>query len=383
MTKRIEDIQELMAVEAPDCISIYLNPGQLGAPENGVQSRMSFKNSLAACEKELSAKGHSNQETGKLLQPGYDLIENESFWEGLSPGLGVFLHNGQLMTVRMDEPTQPVVHIGGQMYVLPLLPFLYQSSRFFLLSLSLGDADLFLGDDQGLREIALEDLGPQSLTEAIGSDYEQKFLQFRAGQTGTAGGAVFHGHGEGKDDHKAEITTYMRLVNKSLSEILRQETAPLVVACVDYLFPIFRETNSYKHLLEAHLSGNPERASEESLYSRATTLLKPVINKALGEKLGQFKELYATNRTTWDVKDIIRDAVHGQIDTLFVRKGHDVFGQLNPTDNAVILQSEKTSANASLLDLAGRKTAEQGGRVYLLSAEDMPLTDQPVCALLR
>ena len=383
MNTRNDQINALMDADSAVCISIYLDPGNLGAPVDGNQSKIRFKNNLAEVENELTQRGYDVRETAQLLKPGFELIENAEFWEGLSPGLGVFLADGQLTTVSLDEFPQPSVSVGSQMYVLPLLPSMHESSRFFLLSLSLGDADLFVGNRSGLQEIALEDLGPQSLKEALGSDYEQKFLQFRAGQTGQAEGAVFHGHGEGKDEHKTEIAEYFRLVNKSLREILQGETAPLVVACVDYLFPIYQKVNTYKNLADGHLSGNPEREPTAQLHEKALALLGPVLSKERKAKAERFKELYDTDNTTWDIKEIVREAFHGRIDTLFIKKGEDVFGSYNPTDRGVTIDQHRSHSNTSLLDLAARHAVKDGGRVFILEEADLPLPDQNVCALLR
>jgi hypothetical protein len=378
-----ETLKILAGVHSPNCISIYINAGDLGAPISGTQSKITFKNKLAEAGEDLASRGTDQSEIDRILGPGHELLEDGGFWEGLDPGLAVFLCDGKLNTLGLHKPVKPILYIADHLYILPLIPELQKESRYFLLSLSLGDADLFVGDQSGLSEIALEDLGAQSLEEALGADYKQKFLQFRAGQTGEAGGAVFHGHGEGKDDHKEEIVAYFRHINRSLAEVLRHETAPLLVACVDYLMPMYQEVNTYPHIHSHHIPGHPGRDSRESLHQRATELLEPIFSKTETSKKSAFLEQYATDKTSWETAHILQLAITGKIDTVFFRHGADQYGIYDQAAGGLKTEDAKTHSNASVFNMIARHTFENGGNVFILPEEEMPLSDQEVCALSK
>ena len=67
---------------------------------------------------------------------------------------------------------------------------------------------------------------------------------------------------------------------REMYEVLREEQAPLVVAAVDYLLPIFRQASAYPHLLQRGIEGNPDRLSEKELHDRAWTLVEPSFQAA-------------------------------------------------------------------------------------------------------
>jgi hypothetical protein len=76
--------------------------------------------------------------------------------------------------------------------------------------------------------------------------------------------AITHGD---EVDSKENIKRYFRRIDKGLHELVRDERVPLVLAGVDYLHPIYKKVNSYPHLMEAGVGGNPERLSAKELHA--------------------------------------------------------------------------------------------------------------------
>ena len=50
--------------------------------------------------------------------------------------------------------------------------------------------------------------------------------------------------------------------------------APLVLAGVDYLFPIYREANTYPHLLDKGITGSPEELTIKDLHRQSLSLVE-------------------------------------------------------------------------------------------------------------
>ena len=87
-------------------------------------------------------------------------------------------------------------------------------------------------------------------------DEFDKQVRFRAGSmSGAPGMAMVSGHGGVTDDTKENLLKYFRLIDRGLHDLLKDERAPLVLAGVEYLFPIYREANTYPRLIEG---GFPE-----------------------------------------------------------------------------------------------------------------------------
>ncbi|HDR50804.1 MAG TPA: hypothetical protein ENN90_04160 [Mariniphaga anaerophila] len=118
----------------------------------------------------------------------------------------------------------------------------------------------------------------------------QKSLQFRT-QQGNQGQGSFHGHAKSDEKAKTELLQYFRAIDKGLMKLLREDqNAPLVVACLDYHFPIYKEANSCKNLYPRHISGNPADMDALELHERAWNLLISHFNRKRQDKKAQYHE---------------------------------------------------------------------------------------------
>jgi Bacterial archaeo-eukaryotic release factor family 7 len=158
---------------------------------------------------------------------------------------------------------------SGRYHLKPLLPLLAGDGRFYVLALSQNEVRLLGASRYSTDEVKLGDDVPESLADALKLDEPEKQLQFHTGSSGDGGAgrsAVFHGHGA-KDDSKDNILRYFRKIDRGLRDVLKGQEAPLVVAGVDYLLPIYREANTYSGLVEEGTTGNPEELSVEELHA--------------------------------------------------------------------------------------------------------------------
>jgi len=242
--------------------------------------------------------------------------------------------------------------------------------------------ELFEGTQYQLTKVPVEDITPQKLEEVVGYDYRETFLQFRTGQSGM-GVAGFHGHGEGKDDRKIEVTKFCRAVNKGLQSILHDATYPMVVSAVDYVFSLYQQVNTYQHMSDQHISGNPESYSLEELHSTSWEIVAPTFNNTFQEKINLFHELSQTMKTSSDLRDILSASMNGRVDTLFVMKGKEIWGTYHLEKNILNIESDNNLHNDALVHHAVIQTLQHGGMVYERSEDDMPERGVAVNALFR
>ncbi len=73
----------------------------------------------------------------------------------------------------------------------------------------------------------------------------------------------------------------------------------------------------------------------------------------------------------------------GKIDTLFVQHNTDIFGVYDWENKHVIHDEQKEIHNISLTNLVALQTFTQGGKVYVLEADEMPIKECAVIALFR
>jgi hypothetical protein len=222
------------------------------------------------------------------------------------------------------------------------------------------------------------------LSEALKYDDPEKQLQFhtRAPAAGGERAAMFHGHAVGKDDAKDDILRFFQEVDQGLQKIFREERAPLVLAGVDYLLPIYREANSYSRVMEEGMTGNPEGLKPEELQKEAWGLVEPYFLKVQQEATARYKQLAGGDRTSNEIEKIIPAALEGRVDLLFVAVGVQRWGTLDPVTFSVHFHEEPGPRDEDLLDFAALHTLLNGGTVYAVNPEEVP-DEAPVAAVFR
>jgi hypothetical protein len=261
------------------------------------------------------------------------------------------------------------VAVGPAFHVEPLLPLLHADGRFYVLALSQKHVRLLQGTAHSVQDLDLARV-PQGLAEALRFHDTDEPLLFHTRPNGRHGGwaAIFHGHGVGIDDHKDDLLAYFRRVDRGLHEILRTERVPLVLAAVEYLWPIYRAANRYPHLLEAGLPGNPDGLSTEELHRRALELVRPCWRAGQLQAAALYAELFGTGRTSVDVAEVVRAGREGRVEILFVVSGQRVWGR--PVTGAV--HDREEPGDEDLLNRAVADTLRHGGTVYVVAAEEIP-----------
>lgn len=383
MTKRLthEDLLQLMTKQARWCVSVYM-PTHRSLPEVA-QDPIRFKNLLKEAAKECEAKGLSQPDREALLKPAQSLLDDSIFWRYQSDGLAVFLAADDFRNYRLPISFDEFSIVGERFHVKPLLPLLGSDERFFVLALSQNAVRLVEGTRFGASEVELEN-APGSLAEITGDyDFEAQ-LQFHTGsrQVGDARAAVFHGHGGADNDVKTRISEYFRRIDHALQATLRDEQAPLVLAGVESLFPIYRSVNSYGQLLEGGISGNPETLHAEDLCQRAREIVTPVFRAARGEAEERFHALAGTGRTSSDLKEVVMAADDGRVETLIAGVGSQVWGRFEREKRSVVVHEQYEPDDIDLLDLSAVRTVMNGGTVFSADSDATPGAG-PIAAIYR
>jgi hypothetical protein len=199
-------------------------------------------------------------------------------------------------------------------------------------------------------------------------------LQFQTG-TGVVGGkgeraAMFHG--QDLADNKERIQRYFRQIDQGLHDLLKDEQAPLVLAGVEYLLPIYREVNTYQYLLSGGITGNPEGVNPEDLHRQAWAQVEPYFKREQEAAAARYRQLAGTGKTSLDPREIVPGAYHGRVDVLFVAVGRQQWGDFDPGANRVKLDSQAEPGSSDLLDLAATQTLLHGGSVYAVESSEVP-----------
>jgi hypothetical protein len=366
-----EELRILTAAAQAPCVSIYLPTHRL--PTENQQDRTRLKNLIRQAQESLQAYGLRPAEAESLLEPVTNLLGTISFWKDKRDGLALFISPGMFRQYQLPTTFEPLVVVAHRFHLKPLLAFL-GGHEFFVLALSQNAVRLFEGSRFGLS--AIDDLEgvPKSLADALKYDEQIKHLQFRTGMGGGGArgerSAMFHG--QSAEDAKDKILRYFRQIDQGLQDFLREEPAPLVLAGVEYLLPIYKEANTYPHLLGEGITGNPEGLSPEDLHRQAWALVEPHFHQEQEKAAARYRQLAGTGRTANDLGEIVSAAYHGRVECLFVAVGRQQWGDYDPGANALHLHPEAQAGSFDILDLAATQTLLQGGVVYAVEPGEVP-----------
>jgi Bacterial archaeo-eukaryotic release factor family 3 len=181
---------------------------------------------------------------------------------------------------------------------------------------------------------------------------------------------------------KEDTLRFCQQIDRGLHGILKDKKAPLVFAGVDYLYPIYREVNSYPHLVERAVTGNPEGLSADELRKQAWAIVEPYFQKKQDEALAQYRQSAGTGLASNNVMEILPAAHHGRVGILFATVGVGLWGSFRPESGEVIRREKAAQGDEDLVDLAVIQTLLNAGTVYTLKKEEMPEA-QPLAAVFR
>jgi hypothetical protein len=379
----LEQLTRLSQQFQDPSLSIFLPTHRAG--EETKKGPIRFKNLLREAELSLRAKGLGPREASALLQPAQALLADGLFWQYQREGLAVYLASDDFHLYHLPFRLPELLIVARGYYVKPILPLFTANGHYYILALSQQAVRLFEGTRHTVGQIDLPPNTPASLDEAFTLNDPETQLRFYASGSGDdPRSGVFHGQGPGEEANKERIERYLNLVDAGLTTSFQGAQAPLVLAGVDYLLPIYRHVSNYAHIMPTGITGSPEQLRPEELQAQAWPIVEPYFREVLDLALEQFQQLAGTGRATDNLAEVIAAAFQGRVDKLMVADDAEVWGHFEPdTGQVTHYQAQQSQEDdVALLDFAAMQTLQKSGHVYVLSQAEMP-TRSPAAAVLR
>jgi hypothetical protein len=372
-------LKNLMQHRSPHSISIYMPTHRAGRETQ--QDPIRLKNLLREAENQMTEANMRRPDIATLLAPATDLINDSEFWRHQGDGLAIFLSEEETHIHQLPLHVYELLVISEHFHTRPLLPLATNHYEFFVLALSQHTVKLFRATQYDIREVALDNV-PTSLAEALRYDDPESQLQQHSPGAGDKS-TIFH-RSDPTDQQKNDILRFFNKVNAGIVTLLSGETIPMILAGVDYLLPLYRQANSYPHLLNDHnIIGNPEQIPNDRLRQKAWAQLAPHF---LEQEEAQFVERIlkqdGKSITSTGLQEILRAAHHGRIDTLIIAEGERHWGTYDAESDRLQLQSAAAPGNCDLLDRAAAQTFLNGGTVHIMPKGKLPV-DEPAVAVFR
>lgn len=363
------DILELADFEPSIGASIYLPVDP--RPPAGQQARIMLQNLLRDAHGELVDRhGMRSSDAEAMLAAVRQQFESIGPWPSQARAAASFAAPGFSRWLWLPEAVEATSVIGQRFYVQPLLPLVSgPDADFTLLALSEQRVRLFAGHRFSLVELHPDDL-PQQLSDVVTPDDPEQSLQLHTTGPQRNQRGIFHGHGGAKDVGDHAIEQFLRAVDHAVcAEVIRpgRAPAPLLLACVERLLPIYRRVSRHPELQPTPIAGNPDHAQAEALHRRAWELMAPRLQQRTSEAEARLGEAAAHGRAALDLDQVVEAACNARVAELFVA----------PVGTGAQLPREH-----ALLDLAAVETLRNHGVVHAAISSDA-LDGRLAAAVLR
>ena len=370
---RAEDLTGLLRGGIPPCISIYLTTHRKHPDWKKDPAR--FRGLLSEAEA-LLAKGGA-RDTKAMLEPLRELLD-KPFWEFALEGLAVFFSGGAVTAYRLPMPVEEGVVVADTFHTKPLLRFLHSNRRYFVLSITQNDVALYEGSSFGAGAVELNGV-PASLREALGVPVHDRMVTAHS----PAGSFVFHGRGPDREAAKEELLKYFRAIDRGLRDLLHDEHAPLLLAAVGYYHSIYREANTYPHLLPAGLEGNFERSNGEQIHAAAWPHVKQQFDTEITRWIERYRDAAGVGLGSDQLEEIAVASVSGRVRCLLAVEGMKVWGMLDRATGLVTRhEKQRDERDGDLVDDICEEAFRRGAEVFVLPPDQMPAR-QPLAAIYR
>lgn len=379
------EVLELAKQRHEMALSIYIPTHRAGQEVINDKDRINFKNQIQDVRLKLESLSWKANDINNFLKPVEQLEQDEEFWRHQSDGLVVFRADDVFEHYSVPIHFEAFYYLNHEFYTKPLMPLFNGECLFYVLSLKKDEVKLYEGIQAGIAEIKISDLTPDELRDRVGYDYEEKHLGVRSQQGESGSGAMYHGYGDGKDDEKEELRKYFRAVDEGVMKLLHDvQEAPLVLACVDHYYPLYKEVCTHHNLYPKHIRPITTDYDPALIHERAQEVLKPYFEQHKKEQIAAFKQWHGTGKASADMEQILPEALAGRVEALFVRNKAEVFGEFKAEEKTVTIQVKtEVVLPHSLLNELTSLVFEKGGSVYLLDKENMPDGDAVVNAVYR
>jgi hypothetical protein len=370
-----EDFLALLQKPEGIAVSIYMPTHRIAGMEG---DPLTLRHLLDQAEARLVEKGLRAPDARNVLAPARELLDDALFWQRQDEGLALFFTPKSFRYFNLPLAAAEAVVVADEFYVKPLQPLITDESTYYLLTLSLNHVALYQCRKGACREIVPAKM-PRSLDEARRFEQPEKQLQQHNVGTSTV---MFHGQGAPNDLEKEHAILFFQQINRALEKTLAGEKAPMVIAAVEHLQPMFRAASSYPNILPQGVDGNPDRVSADALQRQAWQVVQPYFRQDQEKRLSQYVHATGMGPSINDVAQVVTAAADGRVYSLFVAEGLQRWGAFDAMAHKVILDDKPEPGNYDLIEYLVKRTLLTGGNVYALKPADVP-SPTGIAAVLR
>jgi hypothetical protein len=358
------ELEQLLAVRDPLCVSIYVPASPL--PEEARGARIELKTLTAEAMRQLQETGAARRALTELREPLEELVDDDDFWSEQARSLAVFAAPEVVRTFRLPNGLTSEVEVGDRFDVKPLLRAVTFPQAAFVLALAAG----------GVRVVEVTADGPPHAVDVPGMPADLP------GSLGAAAERSQSARLIGAEGNKVRLRQFARKVDQALRGLVAGRQLPLILAATEPLDSIYRSLNSYPALAATGIRGNPETLTDDELAAAARSVLDELYAAELAGVREEFGARFHDGRASSDVATVARAATAGAVATLLVDIDEKIPGLVDEETGAVALAEDDDAASYGVVDEVARRVLLSGGRVLAVRRDDLP-ERTPLAAILR
>jgi hypothetical protein len=360
-----DELASLLEARDPASVSIYLPTTVVTHEAEG--DRIALKTLASEATAALEAAGADRRQIADIREGLDDLVEDDEFWIEQAHSLAVFSSPGHLRTYRLPNRLSSAIEVGDRFFVKPLLRAVTFPHAALVLALGAGSVRLVeVARDDPPSTVAVPDLPADAASAARKASLGDRAPSRRL---------------QGSEGQKVLLRQYARKVDHALRSVLAGRELPLILAATEPLASIYRSVNSYPHLVQRTIEGNPEGVADQELAAASRDVLDDLYARELSELRDLFELRFHQDRGSTDVATVARAATYGAVQTLFVDIDQNMPGLVDEETGTVAL-TENDAVGYGVVDEIARRVLLSGGRVLAVRAPDVP-GGGAVAAILR
>lgn len=385
------DFTRLAAVVGAPAVTIYIPTHRAGQETHDGHDAIVWKDAVKEARHELIAGGMPEGEAHGFLEPLAKYEKDATFWTRQSDTLAAFLHGDTLelfpMPVKSDKAR---VYVGERFALAPAAGMLAPDARYYVFTLARGGNAFFEATRHSITPVFIHDEVPVDMEEVLAPYVGGEHVSAHTGGTSTGGGSlggggvIFGGQGSGEDRLDEQERIYYERVTAGLDKLLAGQHEPLLIVAPAQHTTEFKRTLHYPHVVAESVDINPDNLSPAELHTETWRLMQPRFDKTHASLSDKVDVATGAGRFVGTAQDAVPAAINGQVDTLFIASDQaTVYGHYDETTNAVTLHDARQEDSEDLMELAIRKTVENGGQVFSRAGFVLPDTVQTIGAVLR
>ena len=372
----IQQLKELSGTPGP-CITALFPLHH----EDSRHIRLAIKRAIEGVEQRLEQRNIDRKPFEALMQPLRSLpteIEGETDQKGV-----VILRSRDIFQLHfVPRDIEESIIVADHFHLLPLIPLMWETRPFYILALSQKHIRLLRCTNTISEDVKLPASVPLSLDDFLQMDQPDHMLD-NASSAGPAGGRmVMFGTTAEKERKDQHLLHFYKEVDRVVTELLKNDTAPLVIAGVEYELPLYRSVSRFPRLASEGVRGAADGLKGGELHKRALDVMEAYWRKDVDDALVMYEQFGGSARASVSVKGIVKAAYEGRVLHLFATPDAHHTGNFDEATHQVRAHRQERAGDEDLINAAAVETLRHGGNVYVIPANRIPHGSQ-MAAVMR